>query len=328
MQRGEHSMEVAHDHRALTRGAPTAVTIGNFDGVHRGHQALLARVCAWRDAHPGTRAAVLTFEPHPVRVLAPHLAPPLVCVRADKRALLARAGVDLVLEQTFDRAFAALTPEVFVAEVLAGALGAKLVVVGYDFTFGARRAGNVDTLSALGAAHGFDVEVVPPQAVGDGLVASSTKVREFVLDGRVDAAALVLGRPFHVSGTVVAGDRRGRQLGFPTANLRPENELQPRSGIYAGWLDWGEGPRPAAVSVGQNPTFATAGLRVEAHVLDAAPGLDLYGRRCHLYFVERLRDERRFDNVDALVEQIGRDCDEARALLAKSPPPESLLTDP
>jgi riboflavin kinase/FMN adenylyltransferase len=316
-------MQISQDFRTLVAGVPTAVTIGNFDGVHRGHQALLRRIAAWRDAHPGSRAAVLTFDPHPVRVIAPALAPPLVCVRADKRRLLEREGVDMILEQSFDRAFAALAPETFVADVVTGALGARLVVVGYDFTFGARRAGTVDTLRALGAVHGFEVDVVPPQVVGDGLVASSSKVREFVLEGRVDGAALVLGRPFHLSGTVVTGDRRGRQLGFPTANLRPENELLPRSGIYAGWLDWGESPRPAAISVGLNPTFGAESLRVEAHVLDAPAGLDLYDRRCHLYFVARLRDEQRFDGVDALVDQIRRDCDSARAALGA--PPRSLL---
>jgi riboflavin kinase/FMN adenylyltransferase len=149
-------------------------------------------------------------------------------------------------------------------------------------------------------------------------------VREFVLEGRVDGAALVLGRPFHLAGEVVTGDRRGRVLGFRTANLRPENELLPRAGIYAGWLDWGEAPRPAAVSVGVNPTFGAEGLRVEAHVLDAPAALDLYGRRCHLHFAVRLRDEQRFDGVDALVEQIRRDCDAARAALGA--PPASLLT--
>ncbi len=316
-------MLTSQDFRTLGADVPTAVTIGNFDGVHRGHRALLRRISAWRDAHPGGRAAVLTFEPHPVRVIAPALAPPLVCVRADKRRLLERAGVDLVLEQRFDAAFAALTPEAFVADVVVGALAARLVVVGYDFTFGARRAGNVETLRALGALHGFDVDVVPPQVVGDGLVASSSKVREFVLAGKVDGAALVLGRPFHVSGTVVSGDRRGRLLGFPTANLRPDGELLPRSGIYAGWLDWGERPRPAAVSVGVNPTFGADHLRIEAHVLDAPEGLDLYDRACHLYFIARLRDEQRFDGVDALVDQIRRDCEATRTALGAAP--ESLL---
>jgi riboflavin kinase/FMN adenylyltransferase len=318
-------MQTAHDYRGLNLAPPSGVTIGNFDGVHRGHQALLDRVVAWRDRTAGGRAVVLTFDPHPVRVLAPQLAPPLITAPGDRRRLLEVRGIDQVLEQRFDRDFAALPPEAFVDRVLMSALGARYVVVGYDFTFGARRAGTVDVLRDLGAAHGFAVEVVPPQVVGGGLVASSTKVREFVLEGRVEGAALVLGRPFHVAGSVVSGDRRGRDLGFPTANLRPEGELVPRAGIYAGWLDWGEGLHRAAISVGVNPTFAANGLRIEAHVLDAPPRLDLYGRRVHLYFLSRLRDEKRFDGVEALVEQIGRDCDEARVRLAAAAPPASLL---
>lgn len=319
-------MQIARHYRDLTPDGPSAVTIGNFDGVHRGHRALIDRVTAWRDDHPGNRAVVLTFEPHPVRVLAPALAPPLITVRADKERLLERAGVDLILEQHFDAEFAALSPETFVEEVLVGALRARLVVVGHDFTFGARRAGTPETLRALGARHGFDVDVVPAQVVGSGLVASSTKVREFVLEGQMEGAALVLGRPFHVAGRVVTGAGRGRGLGFPTANLEPEGELLPRTGVYAGWLDWGEEPRPAAVNVGFVPVFGDGRLKIEAHVIDAGADLDLYGRRCHLFFARRLRDERRFPSVEALVTRIERDRDEARSLLAALAPPPSLLS--
>lgn len=319
-------MRTFGDYREIEPAGPSAVTIGNFDGVHRGHRALLARVTAWRDAAgPHARAVVVTFDPHPVRVLAPSLAPPLLTASDDKRRLLARAGIDLVLEQRFDRALAALTPAEFARGVLHEALGARHVVVGYDFTFGARRTGNVETLRALGASLGFDVDVVPPQLVGEGLVASSTKVRELLLEGRVEGAALVLGRPFHVAGAVVVGDQRGRTLGFPTANVRPSGELTPRPGIYAGWLDWGDTPRPAAISVGTNPTFGASELRIEAHVLEAPVGLDLYDRHVHLYFTNRLRDEQRFDGLQPLVDQIGRDCDQARSLTA-GPPPESLLS--
>lgn len=313
-------MRVYADWSEVRDVADSAVTIGNFDGVHRGHQALLERVRR-HTADTGT-AVVLTFEPHPVRVLAPELAPPLVCTRADKHRLLEREGVDVLLEQRFDREFAALSPRDFVDRVLARGLDARRVVVGYDFTFGRKRAGTTRTLAELGREFGFEVDVVPAREVGEGLVASSTKVREFVLAGRVEGAALVLGRPFHVNGTVVEGHRRGRDLGFPTANLDSPNELLPALGVYAGWLDWGQGARPAVVNIGFNPTFGDAPSRpsVEVHVLDAAD-LALYGRACRLFFRARLRDEHKFADLEALKRGIAADCEAARALLAEQPPP-------
>ena len=302
-----------------------AVTIGNFDGVHLGHQALLRRVGDFA-ATQGLASVVLTFEPHPVRVLAPALAPPLITRLDEKLRLLAAHGVEAAVVQPFDRDFAALSPTAFVERVLVDALGVRALVVGHDFTYGARRGGTTETLRAAGEQHGFTVEVVSAQAVGSGLVASSSKVREFVLEGRMDGAALVLGRPFSLVGTVVAGAQRGRLLGFPTANLAPESELLPRTGVYAGWLDWDGALRPAVVNVGHNPTFVEASGRpgVEVHVIGAA-GLDLYDRRCRLWFAERLREERRFDGVDALVAQIGRDRDEAAALLATRAAPAPVL---
>jgi len=294
----------------------SALTIGNFDGVHLGHRALLNRVRSYAAAE-GLSAAVLTFDPHPVRILAPALAPLAICSTPEKLRLLEEAGVDAVLVQAFDLEFARLDPETFIQRVLVDALHARVVVVGYDFTFGARRAGTTEVLRSAGAHHGFRVEVVSAQAVGTGLVASSTKVREFVLEGRVEGAALVLGRPFSLMGTVRVGAQRGRTLGFPTANLAVDGELQPHTGVYAGWLDWGVGPRPAVINVGHNPTFReAAGLPgVEVHVMGETD-LDLYGRKCRLFFAERLREERRFDGVQALVAQITRDRNTAATLLA------------
>lgn len=298
----------------------SVVTIGNFDGVHRGHRALIDRVRSYAAAG-GLAPVVLTFDPHPVKVLAPALAPPLICTADDKCTLLEAAGVHTLLRQRFDRTFAALSPEAFVRTVLVDALHARRVVIGYDFTFGARRAGTTDDLKRLGAGLGFEVEVVTAQAVGDGLVASSSKVREFVLQGRMEGAALVLGRPYHVNGVVQAGARRGRTLGFPTANLAVHDELVPRRGVYAGWLDWGEGPRPAVVNRGTNPTFVEDGpTTMEAHVIGGAD-LDLYGARCRLFLVARLREERKFDGIEALVAQIRADRDAAAALLAGQAPP-------
>ena len=272
-------------------------------------------------ARNGCAPAVLTFDPHPVRVLAPALAPPLICEAADKVHLLERLGVHTLLNQRFDRAFAAQSPEAFVRAVLVQGLGARHVIVGYDFTFGARRAGTTDQLHALGKQLGFSVEVVTAQSVGDGLVASSSKVREFVMQGRMDGAALVLGRDYHVNGVVGRGAQRGRQLGFPTANLAVSNELLPQRGVYAGWLDWGEGPAAAVINLGINPTFSDSEqTTVEAHVIGASD-LALYDQACQLFFSARLRAERKFDGAEALVTQIRRDTDAAAACLADRDPP-------
>lgn len=298
----------------------SVVTIGNFDGVHRGHQALVRRVLDYA-VESGCAPAILTFDPHPVRVLAPDLAPPLICEAADKTHLLDRLGVHTMLSQRFDRSFAAQSPDAFVRAVLVDALQARHVIVGYDFTFGARRAGTTAHLTALGAQLGFSVEIIEAQSVGDGLVASSSKVREFVMQGRMDGASLVLGRDYHVNGVVVRGAQRGRKLGFPTANLAVSNELLPQRGVYAGWLDWGNGPTPAVINLGFNPTFSDGDqATVEAHVIGGHE-LALYDLSCRLFFSKRLRAEKKFDGVDALVAQIRRDTDAAAALLTDRAPP-------
>lgn len=311
-------MHVFSDYRELRATRRTALTVGNFDGVHLGHRALLERVVAARTGD--VAAAVLTFEPHPRAVLCPETAPPRLCSLEDRRALLEAAGVDLLLEQRFDAAFAEKSPDAFVAEVLVGALRAARVVVGYDFTFGARASGTRETLTALGLTHDFTVEAVAAVDAG-GAVASSTRVRDAVAAGDVETAGLVLGRCFHLSGVVVAGARRGRLLGFPTANLRCDTDLLPSTGVYAGWLDWGAGPAAAVVNVGFNPTFGDRGARtVEAHVL-SGDALDLYDRRARLWLRERLRDERRFEGSGALRAQITADCEQARTIVSAARAP-------
>jgi riboflavin kinase/FMN adenylyltransferase len=283
------------------------VAIGNFDGVHRGHAFIFDEARRWAQASGG-EAVVLTFDPHPAQVLAPHLAPPLITPLGRKLELIARQGIDFTVVEPFDRALAQLSPAAFIDEVLVGGLGAKEVCVGYDFTFGAGRAGTTATLSQLGAARGLAVHVIAPVAV-EGLVCSSTKVREFVLEGRVDGAARILGRAPEVEGEVVHGDGRGRSIGVPTANLRPDTELLPKNGVYAGWAELCDGPAArfsAAINVGTTPTFtADRPVTVEAHLLDA--DVDLYGKRLRLGFVERLRSEERFPDKDALVAQIHAD---------------------
>jgi riboflavin kinase / FMN adenylyltransferase len=312
---------------AVDGARPLALAIGNFDGVHVGHQELV-RIARARAAALGGEAGVLTFWPHPARIFAPTLAPPLIVSLERRLELLAETGADLAIVEPFTRELAAIEAEDFVRDWLAGRLGAKELVVGYDFSFGRGRRGNAELLRSLGAALGLGVSIVSPVSV-DGLTCSSTKVRELVLEGRVEGAALLLGRPFEVTGPVVRGAGRGRGLGVPTANVASEAELLPKLGIYAARarildsLDArgaSESAHPVALSVGSNPTFnpmagapgAGSPVTVEAHLLDF--DAELYGRRLRLEVLHRLRDERRFESVEALLEQIRADIAEVRRL--------------
>jgi riboflavin kinase / FMN adenylyltransferase len=293
-----------------------AVAIGNFDGVHLGHRTLfqLARAGA---AARGGPAVALTFEPHPVRVLRPALAPPLLTPLPRKLELLAECGLDAVVVQPFDLAYAAADAAEFVARDLAGHLGAAEVVVGHDFTAGKGRT-RVDGLRQLLAARGVALTLVDPVA-WEGLVVSSTKIRELLLEGQVEAAAELLGRPHDVEGEVERGAGLGRQLGFATANLRPQAML-PANGVYAvrAWLNPAE--YLGVTNVGVKPTVQRAGpVTAETHLLDAEDR-DLYGERLRIGFVARLREERRFPTVDALRQQIVEDAGRARELLAAMGP--------
>jgi riboflavin kinase/FMN adenylyltransferase len=292
--------------------------VGNFDGVHRGHQALFAQ--ARRMAHrlDGT-AAALTFDPHPARFLKPDLAPPLLMPLHRRLDLIAAEGIALAIVLRFDAALAATSPADFVHEVLARRLYAAGLVVGADFSFGARRAGTTDTLRDLAPEAGLAVSIVQPVRVDD-IVASSTKVREFVLEGRVDGARLLMGRPFDLAGEVVTGAGRGRTIGIPTANLRADGELWPRLGVYVGEAFVAGGRYGAAINVGVAPTFGDENpVAVEAHLLDFTG--DLVGAPLRLAFWRRLRDERRFTSRDALIAQIQADVATARALYAAGLPP-------
>jgi riboflavin kinase/FMN adenylyltransferase len=290
----------------------TALAIGNFDGVHLGHQALVA--AAIDDAaRNGGSAAALTFDPHPARVLKPGAAPAALLTLEQKAEILGQLGITSLAVLEFDREVAALSPQDFAARVLRDVLDARLVVVGRSFRFGQARAGDVEVLRRLGGQLGFEVHDVAPVEHG-GQPISSTRVRDAVTGGRVEEAAVMLGRPLFVDGTVVKGEGRGRTLGIPTANIKPVNELLPRQGVYAGLLGLpGAEAWPAVVNLGRKPTFGDAGLTLEAHAL-AEPG-DLYGRTVRLSFVSWLREERRFAGPDALVAQIREDVDRARAVL-------------
>jgi riboflavin kinase/FMN adenylyltransferase len=315
-------MKVLHDDTTSARlESATAVTIGAFDGVHRGHRAVIGAVRAVADSR-GLQTAVVTFDRHPASVVRPESAPLLLTDLDQKLELLEGCGVDLVYVVHFDAERASESAEDFVTEVLSGVLDARLVAVGEDFHFGHRRAGNVELLRTMGADLGF--EVVGHELVGLGAGSSiegpvsSTRIRRALTDGDLLSANAMLGRPHEVRGVVGHGDARARDLGFRTANVAvPDSICLPADGIYAGWYFTPDGVRhPTAISLGRRPTFyefADTSL-LEAHLIGFDG--DLYGQSARVQFVEHLRDELKFDSVDALIAQMDRDVALAATVLA------------
>jgi riboflavin kinase / FMN adenylyltransferase len=312
-------MEVVRD---VGVGSPPArgsvVTIGAYDGVHLGHQALIAEVRRRAEAL-GCDSTVVTFDRHPAAVVRPATAPRLLTDLEQKLELLAATGIDRCVVLTFDEIRSHEPAEDFVRNVLVGALGARLVIVGEDFHFGYQRSGNVAVLREMGADLGFDVEGIELVAApGTDVRASSTAIRHALVAGDLDAARAMLGRDHEVRGIVAHGDKRGRELGFPTANVSVPGEiLLPREGIYAGRYVRPDGSVwPAALNLGRRPMFyAEANVSLlEAHLLDFDG--ELYEEPARVRFVAYLRPEARFDSVDELVEQIRRDCDRARVILS------------
>ena len=314
-------MEVLRDQaRCPSPPEGTVVTIGAYDGVHLGHRSVI-RLVRQRAAERGLRSAVVTFDRHPASVVRPESAPRLLTDLEQKLELLAETEIDYCLVIAFDEARSRESAEDFVQEVLVDCLNAADVVVGEDFHFGHRRAGNVPLLRRLGAELGFEVdgiELVGESSPGGGDVpVSSTRVRRALVEGDLALANRLLGRNYEVRGVVALGDKRGRELGFPTANVSvPGDILLPADGIYAGWFERPDGSvHPSAISLGRRPTFyveAHVSL-LEAHLLDFDG--DLYDEHVKVRFVARLRDEERFASVEALVEQIGRDVARARHVL-------------
>lgn len=296
------------------RWAHPVLAIGNFDGLHRGHLKIIERIRRGASERAGT-AVVLTFDPHPPRVLRPDKAPALLMTAAQKQDALARAGVQGLALVRFSHELSQWEPDVFVRRVLVEWLRVAEVWVGADFLFGRNRSGNFTLLRTLGQQYGFRAEKIDPIRYKDFIV-SSTRIRRLVAEGRVEEAGALLGRHFVIEGTVVEGARRGRELGFPTANLATENELLPPNGVYATFSTIGGVARPAVTNVGVRPTFeGPPTVSVETHVLGFSG--DLYGQRQELAFVQRLRDERRFADVDALREQIAADVRRAGRLFDK-----------
>jgi riboflavin kinase / FMN adenylyltransferase len=303
---------------------PSVVTIGVFDGVHRGHQRLVGQAVAC-GRELDLPVVVVTFDPHPSEVVRPGTHPAMLSTQKYRAELLAREGVDAVCVLPFTLEFSRLSPEDFVEHTLLESLHAAAVVVGENFRFGHRAAGDVALLTELGERFGFSVRgvgLVTEEDGGDGV--SSTHVRELVAAGDVEAALRALGRPHRVEGTVVRGEQRGRELGYPTANLEcPPYTAIPDDGVYAGWLQLGPRARPtpgerlpAAISVGTNPTFDGEERRVEAYALDRTD-LDLYGDHVAVDFLARIREMIKFESIITLVEQMADDVERTRVLIAK-----------
>ena len=292
------------------------ITIGNFDGVHIGHQALFHEVLEKADAIDGTSIA-MTFEPHPLRVLQQNNRLPLITLVEQKTELIERSGLDVLICIPFTREFAAMTAREFVADLLVGTIGMKAMVVGEDYSFGRNREGDIDLLRKFAPEFGFEVIVADwiktarehPDRI------SSTRIRDLVMDGRMEQAQKMLGRHYQIRGKVVTGrDRGGKLLGIPTANINLQDELCPKSGIYAVTVDHGQKTYKGVANIGYSPTFDDHQFTVEVHILDFDQ--DIYDDDIRVNFVQRIRDEIKFTSIDQLIAQIHKDIDVAREILS------------
>lgn len=298
----------------------TVLTIGNFDGVHLGHREIFRRVVEKARALKGT-AVVVTFEPHPLHMLAADKAPRRLNTAEEKVRLLAASCIDLLVVLNFDRHLAEMSAEAFVRDLLVDKLGVEHLIIGYDYAFGRNRQGNAAFLKEKSRQYGFTLEVLEPVRA-EQQVHSSTAIREILKDGRVAAAVSVLGRNYTLDGVVVHGDGRGRKLGFPTANLSTEKELLPCDGVYAVKVKWRDHYYDGVINIGHRPTFlgdkniSGEKITLEIHLLDFQG--DLYGERLRIYFVDRLRGEQKFATVDALQEAVLKDIEQARGKLAEA----------
>ncbi len=291
----------------------TCLTIGNFDGVHMGHARLLSRTRLKAELHDRVSIA-LTFEPHPRRVILGKNEPPLITPTPQKLELIEALGINIVVVLPFTKEMAAQPPEAFIKSVLVDGLKVKDLIIGYDYAFGRGRKGNFEMLSSLGAEYGYVVERLDP-VILDGAVVSSTRIRDLVEAGHVWDARPLLNRFYQVRGDVVRGFGRGGKLvGFPTANLHLMDELVPKHGVYAVWVQIGDEEYSGVANIGYNPTFGNATAGVEAHIFDFNG--DLYGQNIRVHFVQRIRDERKFSGVEELTARIREDAALARRILS------------
>ena len=291
------------------------LTIGNFDGVHKGHLALFEKVKE-RAKEIGGESAVMTFDPHPVKVMRPENAPPLITPIHQKIKLIEQSGVDVIFCLPFTKEFSQTTAREFVQNILVRKIGIKELVVGYDYSFGKGREGNIELLKELGNHFNYRIHVVGPVKIAETLV-SSTSIRNLVMEGRLDEARILLGRHYEVAGTVIKGKNRGaRLLGFPTANLKLIDELSPKMGVYAVYVLFNGDAYQGVTNIGYNPTFGNGAFSVETHLLDFEG--DLLGKTIRIQFIARLRDEKTFENAETLAEQIQKDIDAARKILRSS----------
>lgn len=303
-------MNVVNGSSAFSPPAAVSVTIGNFDGVHLGHQELLRRTVA-RAIAAGTSSVALTFTPHPIRFFSPQARFYEITSLEEKAVLIARFGIDTLVVESFTGEVGRMWPAEFAREVLSRRLRARHVIAGYDFTFGRNRTGSPAMLVEIGRELGFEVEIVPPLIRG-GAIVSSTRIRELLLAGRVREAEELMSRPYRVSGRVVTGAGRGRKLGYPTANIQYAQELLPLPGVYVVEAEVGGVRHRAVANVGFNPTFGENSLGVEVHLMDFRR--DLYGQEVSVYFRDRIRDERKFKSAEELVRQIENDVKFARGV--------------
>ncbi len=306
-------MQVFHGIEAVQRKLKNpAITIGNFDGVHKGHQALFERVKQLAVDLNG-ESAVVTFDPHPLEVLFPQKAPSFITSHRRKLDLIASCGIDATIVIPFDHEFSRMSAREFVEVVLVEKIGARAIVVGHDYRFGHSREGDIAFLKQLGEQYGFKVETVTGLRVNDTVV-SSTGIRQMIVSGNIKEANRLLGRFFEVSGTVIPGRKRGVSLGFPTANIRMPALASPRTGVYVVEAEVDGKTYGGAANLGYNPTFGDTDLSLEAHLFDFSQ--DIYGKSITVRFIDRLRDELRFSSPDELAAQIRKDVDAAKEILA------------
>lgn len=291
----------------------SCVTIGNFDGVHKGHQKLICSTCQKAKAN-GLASVVVTFDPHPLRVLVNSKTPPFITLTSQKLELIAQHNPDIILALNFTREIAALSPEEFIKKFLVDPLNMKEMVVGYDYALGKGRSGNYKVLAELGRKHGYGIERLDPVIIKDAVV-SSSRIRDMVKEGNVWDVRPLLGRFYQVRGEVVHGmNRGGRLLGFPTANIKLEDELFPKKGVYAIRIEVDGRVRPGVANIGKNPTFGNEALSVEAHIFDFSE--DIYGKSIRVHFIQRIRSERKFKGLDELKERISIDIELAKSILS------------